>query len=180
MTGPKITIKAEPVPACDWDNLKHDMCSCSECGWQGPVSSCTLEHDQDGWEMPVYHYHVCPVCELSGEHGMIDSYWNSMLEFFESVREENEVLSIMNLVDPDIHDDFKLEPSPDAGPEDQWLDIPEFLRKTPKRQMELLPGEPDRSKPPCLDCGALNGGEAAVKCICSGDRDTCHGDELWP
>lgn len=40
--------------------------------------------------------------------------------------------------------------------------------------------EPDRSKPPCLKCGAMTEQEAEVMCWCSGDNDYCHGQELWP
>lgn len=34
--------------------------------------------------------------------------------------------------------------------------------------------------PPCQDCGAMTPEEAETKCVCSGDRDSCHGTELWP
>ena len=40
--------------------------------------------------------------------------------------------------------------------------------------------EPDRSKPPCLICGAMTEKEAEVMCWCSEDDDCCHGQELWP
>ena len=40
--------------------------------------------------------------------------------------------------------------------------------------------EPDRSKPPCLECGAMTQTEAESMCICAGDKDDCHGTELWP
>lgn len=32
----------------------------------------------------------------------------------------------------------------------------------------------------CLECGARTPKEAETKCICSGDKDHCHGAELWP
>lgn len=32
----------------------------------------------------------------------------------------------------------------------------------------------------CVDCGARTPEEAETKCICSGDKDYCHGQTLWP
>jgi len=41
--------------------------------------------------------------------------------------------------------------------------------------------EPDRTKPPCLECSAKTKEEAETACICAGDKDSCHGsEELWP
>ena len=40
--------------------------------------------------------------------------------------------------------------------------------------------EPDWTKPPCQECGATTLEEAEKMCICSGDKDYCHGQELWP
>jgi hypothetical protein len=37
-----------------------------------------------------------------------------------------------------------------------------------------------RTEPPCQECGAMTEEEAEEKCICSGDKDNCHGCELWP
>lgn len=34
--------------------------------------------------------------------------------------------------------------------------------------------------PPCVECGAMTELEAETKCICSGDKDNCHGCDLWP
>jgi hypothetical protein len=34
--------------------------------------------------------------------------------------------------------------------------------------------------PPCGECGAMTPDEAATKCNCAGDKDHCHGCELWP
>ena len=34
--------------------------------------------------------------------------------------------------------------------------------------------------PPCVECGAKTQAEAEGMCICSGDKDDCHGCELWP
>lgn len=40
--------------------------------------------------------------------------------------------------------------------------------------------EEDRyNEPPCLECGAKNAKEAEMMCICSGDKDSCHGTHLW-
>lgn len=32
----------------------------------------------------------------------------------------------------------------------------------------------------CMECGANNPKEAETMCRCSGDKDDCHGCELWP
>lgn len=42
-----------------------------------------------------------------------------------------------------------------------------------------LLNEPCRRHPPCLECGAETSAEASVKCICAGDKDHCHGCEIW-
>ena len=49
-----------------------------------------------------------------------------------------------------------------------------------KAQIATEMEEPDRSKPPCLICGAMTEKEAEVMCWCSVDDDCCHGQELWP
>lgn len=36
------------------------------------------------------------------------------------------------------------------------------------------------SAPPCRECGAMTEKEAEEKCTCSGDKDHCHGCEVWP
>lgn len=51
-----------------------DMCGCSQCGWKGKVSDCQTEWESDGWEMPSYQVHICPVCE---DGGCIDDYFFS-------------------------------------------------------------------------------------------------------
>jgi hypothetical protein len=40
--------------------------------------------------------------------------------------------------------------------------------------------EPDLTKPPCQECGAMTPEESESKCICAGDKDDCHGCHLWP
>lgn len=37
----------------------------------------------------------------------------------------------------------------------------------------------DLSKPPCDECGAMTQEEAETKCNCAGDKDHCHGCEIW-
>lgn len=32
----------------------------------------------------------------------------------------------------------------------------------------------------CCECGAKTSKEAEKKCICSGDKDDCHGCQIWP
>lgn len=39
--------------------------------------------------------------------------------------------------------------------------------------------EPDRSQPPCIECGAMTVKEAEEKCTCNAEKDCCHGNELW-
>lgn len=39
----------------------------------------------------------------------------------------------------------------------------------------------ERAKnPPCMECGARTAKEAETMCHCSGDKDDCHGCQLWP
>lgn len=45
---------------------------------------------------------------------------------------------------------------------------------------EALAAAEAYSKPPCQECGATTWEEAQQKCICSGDKDDCHGTKLWP
>jgi hypothetical protein len=33
---------------------------------------------------------------------------------------------------------------------------------------------------PCLECGANDEYEAGEICHCAGDKDSCHGTNLWP
>lgn len=40
--------------------------------------------------------------------------------------------------------------------------------------------EAKMKNPPCVECGAMTQDEAATKCHCSGDKDDCHGCQLWP
>lgn len=32
----------------------------------------------------------------------------------------------------------------------------------------------------CAECGAKNPEQASTMCRCSGDKDDCHGGQLWP
>lgn len=34
--------------------------------------------------------------------------------------------------------------------------------------------------PPCMECGAKTPEEAEKLCNCGGDKDDCHGCQLWP
>ncbi len=72
----------------NWTHLKHDMCSCDDCDWSGPVSSCRTETEQETWEMPPYTFHICPICELGGEIGCIASYYSSIEAVFETAFED--------------------------------------------------------------------------------------------
>ena len=40
-----------------------DRCTCPKCGWYGFPSDCTVEEDQESWEMPVYLVYLCPNCD---------------------------------------------------------------------------------------------------------------------
>lgn len=33
---------------------------------------------------------------------------------------------------------------------------------------------------PCCECGATSEEQARTMCICNGEKDDCHGCELWP
>lgn len=35
-------------------------------------------------------------------------------------------------------------------------------------------------QPPCIECGAMTKKEAETQCRCAGDKDDCHGCQLWP
>lgn len=35
-------------------------------------------------------------------------------------------------------------------------------------------------RPPCSECGAMTPEESRTHCICGGDKDHCHGADLWP
>lgn len=37
-----------------------------------------------------------------------------------------------------------------------------------------------RADPPCMECGARTAEEGETMCRCAGDKDHCHGCELWP
>lgn len=47
-------------------------------------------------------------------------------------------------------------------------------------EAEMRAAEEAYSKPPCQECGALTPEEAETKCRCGGDKDHCHGSDLWP
>jgi hypothetical protein len=36
--------------------------TCYECEWEGMISECPIEKDQESWEMPEYGVAVCPEC----------------------------------------------------------------------------------------------------------------------
>lgn len=40
--------------------------------------------------------------------------------------------------------------------------------------------EEARQHPPCSECGAMTPEEAATRCNCAGDKDDCHGCQIWP
>lgn len=54
------------------------------------------------------------------------------------------------------------------------LDIGECGAEIHREAFELM------SKPPCNECGAMTTKEAETLCKCGGDRDHCHGCDLWP
>lgn len=47
-------------------------------------------------------------------------------------------------------------------------------------QRVLAENEERFREPPCMECGALTQEEAETKCRCCGDKDDCHGCQLWP
>lgn len=50
----------------------------------------------------------------------------------------------------------------------------------PELAAELAAAAELYKNPPCQECGAMTPEEAETKCLCAGDRDHCHGGELWP
>jgi hypothetical protein len=83
----KIMKSCEPT---DWDHLEHDLCSCSDCGWAGPVASCESYTETESWEMSHIKYtvHICPVCALHGEHGEIENFHSSLWDLFQTAYED--------------------------------------------------------------------------------------------
>ena len=77
----------------------------------------------------------------------------------------------------EICDSCEAKWADDDGGKPEWVDPAEIA----EARAALHPAtEPDRSKPPCLECGAATPEEAEKMCICAGDKDNCHGCELWP
>ena len=54
---------------------EFDMCSCSQCDWEGKISECVEEEESEGWEYPSYTIHLCPNCDNS-EGGIEDYYYS--------------------------------------------------------------------------------------------------------
>ena len=46
-------------------------------------------------------------------------------------------------------------------------------------ELEIVLADEKAKHPPCLECGAMTARESETVCICSGDKDHCHGVELW-
>lgn len=44
-----------------------------------------------------------------------------------------------------------------------------LIREQSKREMKQ-----------CRECGAVSVDEAEIKCLCSGDKEHCHGCDIWP
>lgn len=49
-----------------------------------------------------------------------------------------------------------------------------------KMDADIQQHEQERQKPPCQECGAMTQEEAHGLCRCGGDKDDCHGCQLWP
>lgn len=47
-------------------------------------------------------------------------------------------------------------------------------------EAELAAAEARYRAPPCQECGATTLEEAEKICRCGGDKDHCHGCDLWP
>lgn len=60
-----ITLN-EIIPCHDGKNRLPDdwsvKCLYLECGWEGIISECETEMENDGWENPPYEVLVCPRC----------------------------------------------------------------------------------------------------------------------
>lgn len=49
-----------------------------------------------------------------------------------------------------------------------------------KMAAEIATADERAKHPPCMECGAKTAKEAETMCHCSGDKDDCHGCQLWP
>lgn len=49
-----------------------------------------------------------------------------------------------------------------------------------KMAAEIATADERAKHPPCMECGATTAKEAETMCHCSGDKDDCHGCQLWP
>ena len=54
------------------------------------------------------------------------------------------------------------------------------LRELVALKIELARDMERRKVPPCLECGAETPEQAETMCRCGGDKDDCHGVNLWP
>jgi len=54
----------KPVPSALEVNAgeKPNAGVCEECNWKGPLTDCSWEYEQDGWEQPRYRVDLCPEC----------------------------------------------------------------------------------------------------------------------
>ena len=53
-------------------DINPNMCSCSNCGWNGKTEGLETSWESEGWEYPDYQIDLCPVCP---DGGCIDDYY---------------------------------------------------------------------------------------------------------
>jgi len=72
----KAILNIKPSPISLWPKL--DTCRCGSCKTEMPVDSALQDYgNHDGWELPAYTIHLCPLCD-----GDIDDYWPSWESHF--------------------------------------------------------------------------------------------------
>jgi ribosomal protein L40E len=54
------------------------------------------------------------------------------------------------------------------------------MKLTAEELAEIAAADARYDRPPCMECGAHTPLEAEQLCNCSGDKDNCHGQHLWP
>lgn len=57
---------------------------------------------------------------------------------------------------------------------------PEVIAELQEALRELVWEDRRYRNPPCMECGAHTAEEGETMCICAGDKDHCHGCDLWP
>jgi len=72
-----LVFKGLPEPTHS-SQLQADMCKCNNCRQEFKVEDCDVDTGtHDGWEMPEYTIHFCPVCDDE----VMDNYFLSRPQY---------------------------------------------------------------------------------------------------